>query len=290
MEIKKQKAELTFQEKYLAFKNGKGEAPILHKTARIKVNDEDKKVIISVEEVDSDGEVVEMMGGRIRNPEMGIPMIDSHNSWDSLTSNGLGAIRNPRFEVIDGKNSLVGEPDFAPTPNGDIARILYMGVNGGKPYFTDVSMGFQVYDYDNETAHIKQWEVFECSLVTAGANRSARFVNKSLTTDESKEMDKEDIQIAKDLARFKQIHEPFKQFLKLFLSDEFCKKINYTKDGDLLVDINNIYDTIDLRFTAKQEAPKELEEAPQQPKKLEASPAAIELAILDAITQKLKQL
>lgn len=275
------KKEKTFEEKYKSYKEGKSEAPTLYKDVRFKINSEKQMIILSVEEIDSDGEVVEMEGGSIRDKEAGIPMIDSHNSHSSVTQNGLGAVRNPMFTTVAGKKALVGEPDFAPTPNGKIAEILYKGVNGGKPYFTNVSMGFIVYDYDNETRRIKQWEVFELSLVTVGANKSARFVGKEFS----------DEQVAKDLARFKAIKDPFKEFTKLFLSDEFCKKINYELDGNLEIDINNIYDIVSNKFEVKKEAPKEPKEAPKEQEKTpEVSPELVDQAIKDAISKKLEEL
>lgn len=286
MKIEKQKAnDLSFQEKFIAFKDGKAEAPILHMDTKAKftVNDNSKKVILSVEELDLDGEIVEMKGCRIRNEKNGIPMIDSHNAWASVTQNTLGAVRNPRLDMVDGKPALVGEPDFAPTPNGEIARILYMGVDGKKPYMTDVSMGFMVYDYDNETRTIKEWEVFELSLVTAGANRGARFVDKSLENQEGVE---EDVKIAKDLARFSVIKAPFKEFTKLFLSEEFCKLLGYEKDGDLILDINNLYDIIYKRFK-EVEAPIPSQEAPATPK---LSEEQINKALSDAIIKKLEEI
>lgn len=254
-----------FEAQFKAFKDGKADAPKIHKSVSVKLcgdfelDKARKEVVLTVEQVDDDGETVLMSGGRIRNPEAGIPMIDSHNAFDSVVEYGLGAIRNPRFVEENGVKVLKGEPDFAPTPNGEIARILYMGVNGGKPYFTDVSMGFMVYDYDNATKTILEWEVFEVSLVTAGANRGAKFFDK-------KSIDKtetENIQIAKDLARFKQINEPFKLFSKLFLNEEFCKKLGYEKDGNLLVDIQKLYYLIDNKFT-QAEAPIEEKEAPKK--------------------------
>lgn len=283
--------ELSFQERYKAFKDGQGSAPILYKTVGFKssadINESNKQIILSLEEKDADGEVVEISGGRIRNENNGIPMIDSHNSFSSVVTNGLGAVRNPKFTEINGKPALIGDPDFAPTLSGEQAKILYMGVNGGKPYFTDVSMGFMVFDYDNETKTIKEWEVFELSLVTAGANRGARFIDKSLEGSEiQEEPTQEDMQIAKDLARFKQIQEPFKEFSKLFLSEEFCKTIGYVKDGDLLVDINSLYDIIKSKFVVEQEAPKPTEEAPQ--KLREASPEQVNKALLDAILMRLR--
>jgi len=279
--------ELSFAEKYIAFKSGEGSAPILHKTSDIKINKETKQVVITMQMEDSDGEVVLVEGGRIRDPNGNIPMIDSHNSWSSVTQNGLGAFRNVRKDMVDGRQVWVGEADFAPTPNGKIAEVLYMGVDGGKPYFSDVSMGFMVYDYDNETATIKEWEVFECSLVTAGANRGARFIEgKSLEQEVSgKTKAEEDLQIAKDLARFKQIGEPFKEFTKLFLSDAFCKMIDYTKDGNLLLDINAIYDRINTRFAVEQEAPTSTEEAPEESKQKKNPVIATKEVVLKALIE-----
>jgi hypothetical protein len=292
-ELKEKAKELSFEERYKAFKAGKAEAPILHKTVGVKfvVNETEKMVVLTIEQKDSDGEIVKVDGGKIRNPKVGIPMIDSHNSWSSVVQNGLGAIRKPRFTVVDGKKALVGEPDFAPTPAGEIAKILYMGVNGGKPYFTDVSMGFMVYDYDNETKTITEWEIFELSLVTAGANRGARFIDKkSLKVEEAEEPTEEDVQIAKDLARFKQINEPFKEFCKLFLDDEFCKLVGYKKDGDLLIDINSLYDIIYTKFSVTEEDPLKTKEAPDELVTPAVSPEMVQKVLLDTISEKLQQI
>lgn len=298
---KKNKELESLGEQFAKFKSGETDkAPIVYRKSAVKfqVNEGKKQVILSVEETDSDGEVVEMAGGSIRGGGDSVPMIDSHNSWSSVVQNGLGAVRNCKFGKNDmGKPCLMGEPDFAPTPNGDIAKILYMGVDGGKPYFTDVSMGFMVYDYNNETKHITKWEIFELSLVTAGANRSARFTDKALDPetleDESNaegEASEESKQIAKDLSRFKQIHKPFKEFTKLFLSDEFLKKIEYTKDGDLSIDINSIYDKINLKLDKPMEAPKVTQEAPIQVKQKAATKEAVEKALLAEIVKQISKI
>lgn len=254
----------TLEDRFKAFKLGKSAAPIVHQDFQIsvKANDNGKKVILTREEKDRDGETVQMDGMILRSwiKSNGLPLIDSHRMSDSVVANGLGALRNLRVEEVKGKNGLVGDPDFAPTPNGKIAEILYLGAEGGKPYFTNVSMGFAVYDYDNETRNITSWEPFEGSLVTVGANMSARFEDKSA---DEKEKETEEV-IAKNLARFKQIQNPFKEFTKLFLNDEFCSKIGYQKDGDLLVDINSIYDIVIKQFEVKQVAPKVTEVAPKE--------------------------
>jgi len=246
--------EITLAEKFAKFKEHGGSAPVVYKSLSVRVNDNEKEVALSVQEVDRDGETVLMDGMRLPDhiKENGIPMIDSHNSRDSVVTNGLGAFRNPRIGMVNGKQALIVDPDFAPTPNGLNAKILYLGVDGGKPYFTNVSMGFAVYDYDNNTGEIKEWEPFEGSLVTVGANMSARFVDKSIADDTT---------IAKNLARFQQIKDPFKEFTKLFLDDAFCVAIGYEKDGDLLVDINGVYDTLNKHVQQAQEAP-EPQEAP----------------------------
>lgn len=269
MEEKTKKAEATFEERYKSFKEGNGEAPIMHKTFQVKsfiINDGKKVAIISREEKDRDGETVKMDGVILRSwiVENGIPMIDSHNSFGSVVENGLGAFRNPRIEDVDGGKAFVADPDFAPTENGKTAEILYMGVDGGKPYFTNISMGFAVTDYDNETREIKGWEPYECSLVTVGANMSSRFIDKSAKVEDKKEEEKIDEQAAKDLSRFKQIHAPFKLFTKLFLDESFMSKLGIAKDGNLEIDINSLYDTIDKKFTVTQEAPKVTKEAPNK--------------------------
>lgn len=275
-----------FDEAYAKFKSGEGSAPIVYKELNIKVNEGGKEVVLSVEEIDRDGETVLMDGMRLQSwiKENGIPLIDSHNSYSSVTTNGLGALRNPRIEIRDGKKALVCDPDFAPTPHGNIAKILYMGVDGGKPYFTNVSMGFVVYDYDNATRAIKEWEPFEGSLVTVGANMGARFRDKAAGA--AVEVEDTEEQIAKNLARFKQIHEPFKEFTKTFLSDEFCKTIGYTKDGDLLVDIMGVFDTVSRQFEKTAVVPPVPVEAPQEHKKISVSADAV----AEAISHKLEQL
>ena len=293
----------TFEEKYKAFKEGKTEkAPIIFKNFQIRwlkaqatgsepmmdpedmpmANDTPMTVCISREESDRDGETVMMDGCILRSwiVENGLPMIDSHDSFSTITTNGLGAMRNVRIQDVNGKRGLVAEPDFAPTPSGDIAKILYMGVNGGKPYFSNVSMGFAVYDYDNETRQILEWEPFECSLVTVGANMSARFMAKDNEVTEEK--------IAKDLARFKQIHEPFKEFCKLFLDDKFFEKFGIKKNGDLILDINSLYDVINKRFYTVKEAPTTVKQK-EAPIESKASTEEINSAIVDEISKQLEK-
>lgn len=247
--------ELSFEEKFKAYKAGKSDAPVIYKDFNFTVNSDKKTVVISREEKDRDGEIVKMDGMILREwiKDNGLPMIDSHNMYESI-GNILGAIRNVRIEDISGKKSFVGDPDFAPTDRGNEARIIYMGVDGGKPYATNVSMGFAVYDYDNETKEILEWEPFEASLVTVGANMSARFISKS--EDSQKETSE---QMAKDLARFKQIHEPFKEFCKLFLSDSFTKRIGMEKTDNLLLDVNTLYDIMNKTIDSL-EAPVETQE------------------------------
>lgn len=280
--------ELSLAEKVKSFKEGQAKVPVVHKSIGIKVNEGGKQVVLTKEEMDRDGETVMMDGMRLPAwiKENGIPLIDSHNSRSSVTENGLGALRNPRVEMIDGVKALVTDPDFAPTPKGNVAKTLYMGVDGGKPYFTNVSMGFLVYDYDNATKTILEWEPFEGSLVTIGSNMGARFVNKSAESEEEAG-DEVVEEMAKNLARFKQIQAPFKEFTKLFLGDSFCELIGYQKDGDMLVDINAIHDLIQQKFAIVEEAPLEQAQPVEQKQKLVASPAAVEKAILDALIKKL---
>jgi hypothetical protein len=272
------------------FQKGLGSRPVVYYDAKITTNENNKLVILTLEDLDRDGEVVEVDGWiEPTDKALGVPMLDSHKMYDGVTMNGLGAVRNLRKTKIDGKKAIVGEPDFAPTPHGEIAKVLYLGVDGGKPYFTNVSMGFGVYDYDRSNGHIKEWELYECSLVTTGANRGASFTDK-------KSVDAEDV--GKKLARYDEIHPVFKEFTKLFLSTKFCETIGYSKDGDILVDVNGVYDTIIQKFNQPiVEAPPaaEVEAPPIEPQRAteeirQAQKAHAEQAIISHISSKIENI
>ena len=265
---------MKLNQKYIEYKNNNGEQPLL--PIDVKIAKEDGKIIATMtkEVVDRDGEIVSVSG--IRIPERGVPLLDSHKMWDNVTDNVLGRIINITKVTSGIHPSMTGEIEFAPTPKGQIAKAL---VEGG--YVDSVSIGFSVIDYNNQTRTILESELYECSLVSVPANPMALInIQKSVEKTPISE-------IEKTLNHYKKIKPVWDQVRKTFLLDDFFKKYNVEKTGELLFDLDNIYNVL---FKEVKELKEETPQAPtkEQPSVLEEElHKAVQKAVLQAFNNQL---
>ena len=219
-----------------------------------KEQDDIYKVVISKEIVDRDGEIVLVKGINFPSAVNGVPLIDAHNMNGSVVENVLGRVYNLKREKVDGISVLTGEVKFAETPRGFIARML---VEGG--FVDSVSIGFGVKEYDPDTKIIQKSELYETSLVAVPANPEAKFdIKKALDVDKDLDV------IEKKLNRYNEIAPVYKEICKTFLSDTYCKSINYEKTGNLILDICKIYEVSLSKFNTQE--PLKVETPQEEPK------------------------
>lgn len=265
----------SLETRYKSFIEGKSEMPVV--TAKVKFTMGDDNLIqatLTKEVIDRDGEIVMING--INVPQKGVPLLDSHRMNDNVTTNVLG-----RVVDIAKSNSdipeLKGRLTFANTPNGQIAKTL---VEDGM--VDSVSIGFGVKEYDTEKKIIVKSELYETSLVSVPANQEALIDNgKSLKEQEDlvKELDKK-------LNHYKEIKPAWDIVRKTFLSNEFSEKIKFEKQGNLLIDLNDIYDVICSKLNDTKETPKSIkEETPQKQTTNEISSKELD-ALINASIKK----
>lgn len=220
---------------YESFIEGKSEAPVLQSSVKIIKSSKGTILATLTKEIkDRDGEIVLVDGIEYPKGDMGIPLLDAHRMRESVVDNVLGKVYNIRKKSVDGVKMLVGEINFAPTPQGDIAKRL---VEDG--YVDSVSIGFLVKEYDPSTATITKSEVYELSLVSVPANPEARIqISKSLKNvdDLSK--------LEKTFKHYDEIRLKIKEYRNLFMSDDLFAKLSIEKSGDELIDMKNVYDAI----------------------------------------------
>lgn len=216
----------------------------------IKAEDGSIRLCITKQVVDRDGEVLVVDGcdlsGYAKNPIM----LWGHRMMGGDIEDVTGRL-NGIQKTVDANTvpMIIGIPEFADHPK---AQYLKSMVERG--IISTVSVGFLIKDggYNAETRTITAWELLEVSWVTVPANPEAR-VQKGFKVFES------DKQLAeksyKKLINYDKIHPAVKLFRKLFLSDEVCDKIAYTKTGDELVDVKNVYDLLIKDITSAKETP-----------------------------------
>lgn len=247
--------------RFKAYEEGTGDMPVIHTKATFQITEKGHMATLSEQIEDRMGEIVILKGLEIIHPERGIIMLDQHAMQDSVVDNVMGRIRNIKISNKDGTIKLRGELDFAPTPRAQIGKML---VDGG--YVDSLSIGFGVKKYDPETREILEGELYECSIVSVPANTGALIDSvKDLKELEEKTIE-EVSKIEKKLKRYDEIKPAFKEFSKLFLSNNFCKEIGYEKTDSMILDINKIHELIlnKLKNTPQVEAPQEKKvEAPQ---------------------------
>lgn len=204
------------------FKNKKKETPVLVNKAKI---DSDYKITLTAEIYDRENEMVKIDG--LKLPESkSVPMIDSHNMNGSVVDNVLGRIEKLEIVNESGVKKLQGYAKFANTQRGREAKLL---VEGG--FVDTVSIGFAVFDYDNENGIIKESELYEGSLVSVPANPLAV-------------IEKNDLDIKTVVKNYDNYKKVIKEYRCLFSSKLLCDKLGYEKTGEELVDIKNVFDLI----------------------------------------------
>jgi HK97 family phage prohead protease len=268
----------TLKERWDLYQKGSGEQPSIATSVKLLVEGEVVRAVLSKEIEDRDGEVVLISGIDILDKQ--VPLLDSHRMNDTVTENVLGSVINMRQRDRDGVATLEGELKFAPTPKGKIAAML---VKGG---FVDrVSIGFGVKEYDPATRFINKSELYEVSLVSVPANPEAKIdVSKSL-----KEQEEDVNKVEKMLNHYKTIKAPFKQVTKTFLSDTFCKTVGYEKEGNLLIDLDAIYNVVLSKYLdSKEETPQESETTSQDTTQISQKTPTSE-QIVNAINESIKQ-
>lgn len=201
------------------------------------------RVNLTVQTVDRDGEIVLVDGVSIPDTRT-VPLLDAHQSNGSVVDNVLGKISNIEKVDVGGVRRITGVDSYAPTPRGDIAKVL---VDGG--FVSSVSIGFGVVDYDYESSVITKSELYEVSLVAIPANP---FATIELGKQTEAELDKV-------IKNYKDIKPKVKEYRKTFLSDELCDILGYKKTGDELIDIVSIYDLMLAKVQSVKETPKQAE-------------------------------
>lgn len=205
------------------------------------------EVTLSKQIRDRDGEVVEIKGGDLDNFAKNPIMLWGHRMTSGDVEDVMGHWENIRKT----NNSIVANPSFAEHPK---AQYLKRMVEDG--HVRSVSIGFMINDggFDLESRTVKNWEMLEASWVTVPANVDAVSNVKEIKQFDSDLTDKQ----YKQLLNYKEIHPKIRQYRKLFLSDDFIKKLNIEKTGSELVDIKNIFDAIiKLLETPKAEVKQE---------------------------------
>jgi HK97 family phage prohead protease len=201
------------------------------------------KMVLTKEIVDRDGEMISVDGMDVTNFKNNPVMIDAHNMNGSIVDNVLGKVNNLKKSTDEkGIKQWVGEPEFAPTPKGQVAKML---VDGG--YVKTVSVGFGVKDFDHTTGLITKSELYEVSLVAVPSNVGA-MISKSLKGDETVET-----KLIKSLGNYENIKKKIKQYRALFMSDELWAERKMTKSGNELVDLKAIFDVLTKEITNEKE-------------------------------------
>lgn len=280
MKDKKEKKLESLETRYKKFQDGETKEPVVNASVKLLLEDGMVSAILSKEIEDRDGEVV-IISGVFVNDDKQVPLLDSHRMNDNVVENVIGKVVGIRKAEVDGISILKGQLEFAPTPKGQIAKILVEG-----KFVDSVSIGFGVKEYDPQTRFINKSELYEVSLVSVPANPGAKIdTGKSL-----KEQQDEVSEIEKSLGHYKTIKAPFKDFVKTFLSDEFCGLIEYEKKGDLLIDVNNIYDVVYSKFkNSDLETPTEdVENLQEEPTQAPQETPDME-AIFNAIDKHVRQ-
>lgn len=225
---------MDLKEQFKQYKEKGADMPVIYKNTEIFKEKERYKVILSEEVMDRDGEIVKVDGMQL--PENGVPFIDGHDMSGSVITRRLGTVKNIRVEG----NKVVGEIILVDTIKGnEVKKIL-----DDKEHPFPVSMGFGVIDFDANTNEIKEWELFELSAVNVPSNIKARVL---------KQLEIEDFEKIK--SHYKTIKAPMKEFTKSFLSDSFCKKVGYKKQGDLLLDVNGLFEVVCNKLKSEVETP-----------------------------------
>jgi HK97 family phage prohead protease len=235
----------------------------------IKSEGEVIKLIITKEIIDRDGETVSVDGMDITNFLKNPVLLDAHYMNGSVIQTMLGKIVNLQKTTDEnGVKMIMGEIEFAPNPNGQIAKDM---VKGG--FAKTFSVGYSVTDYNAQLKRITGSELYEVSLVNVPANVEAQ-ITKGMKEGESMS-DK----LFKTISNYTDIKPKIKQYRALFMSDALFEKLGLTKSDDELVNMKNIYDEImkeaePVEKEDEENKDKSNQENPDDKKPVENQPAA----------------
>lgn len=224
----------TLVKEWQLYKKGLTDQPKVKFTASIKNASGNFIATLTKEVLDRDGEVVVVDGIALPKKNR-VPLVNSHETHRNIVENVLGKVIDITKVKQNGVSALQGTLEFAPTPYGQIAKVLVEG-----SFIDSVSIGFGVTEYDVATKTISASELYETSLVAVPSNPEAL-----ITRNDSLKSQQEDLTaIEKSLSHYKTIKPAWQEMKKTFLSDTFTQEIEYQKTGDILIDINNIYELV----------------------------------------------
>ena len=243
------------------FKKGEGDMPTIVLRSEVKSENGEMKMILTKEIYDRDGEMIDLDGMDIENFMNNPVLLDAHQMTGSVVSNVLGRVTKlKKTKDVDGVRILMGVPEFAPSPNGQIAKSL---VENG--FARTVSVGFGVKDYDHERRVITASELYEVSLVSVPSNVQA-IISKGLKLKDAKEEVVAE-KLEATLNNYKDIHSKIKQYRALFMADDIFSTLKVEKTGDEILDLKRLYDTLILRLkeVENQQEPEKPQEQVENP-------------------------
>lgn len=198
-----------------------------------------KRFIATKEIPDSDNEIVMVDGidmERYKNNPVFL--------WGHKTSGDvydiLGNTKNWDIEIDEqGRKMLTFGVDYADHEKAQAAKQMH-----DKGMARGISIGFRFNPdgyirNENGINYITKSELKEISNVIVGANPDALQMAKSYNL--LNETTEKELIIAKNFPLYKQ---KIKMFRSKFLNEELCKKLNYTKTGNEILDISNLYDIL----------------------------------------------
>lgn len=226
-----------FIQKYKAFKNGEStQAPRLEIKGAIKRLGETYKVVMSKEIRDRDGEVVKLSG--CRNLGESVVFIDAHMQNGSVITTRLGTAINSR---IDG-DEMVADIKFVNTEAGKQAEMIA----ADKDHVFPVSIGFGVYEFDEVTKEVLDWEQYEVSAVNVPANKGAMIKNKSL---------EEGVQRLEKAERDARV---LKEYRRVLMSNKLWSTLGLTKGENELANVVVLCDILKGKLNT-EETPRAIE-------------------------------
>lgn len=198
-----------------------------------------KRFIATKEVPDSDNEVVVIDGLDMERYKNNPVFLWGHKTGGDVYDI-LGNTKDWDIEVDErGRKMLTFGVDYADHEKAQAAKEMHE-----KGMAKGISIGFRFNPdgymrQDDGVNYITQSELYEVSNVIVGANPEALAMAKTykLVNDAIEKQ----LIVEKNYPVYK---KKLKIFRSKFLSDELCKKLGYTKTGNEVLDINNLYDII----------------------------------------------
>lgn len=218
--------------------NGEIEMPSIRKfyQAEVKKFEDGSYRFIATKEIrDSDDEVVEISGGDFKRYLKNPVWIWGHRMMFGDAYDVIGRAEDLRVETSEsGEKQLTFNPVYARHQKAqDIKAMHEDGIA------TAISIGFKVKEYDFERKVITSWELFEISNVIVPANEDAiAYATEKGILNEQEVQDFIKAKVQK--INKKKLSE----YRSLFLGKDLLSLIGYTKTGNELVDVKNVYNLI----------------------------------------------